>query len=605
MNHNDVGDYRKCNDLDETATSFGAYPELENISYLKSQKRLITDEERERFDLPLVCLSPDLFQYVSDNYESLYLTYGTHRVLLKMLSKSVLNVPYVRGFLLALTNFQAKKSLVVQKLFSHTAVAREEPLPKIKDVYICPVWMGPRLGDLRWCCGDESSQVQMTSEGENRYYVVFSPKSVDEIVVQEAITKVFYSQLMVHVEKSQDIDGFKDEALYATDRGLVAAYMYYKHAKELDQIGDVRGPVCAPADGPGLCLDKWGESTVSGDLYPPEYSPVKKETVSDTIRRGLAVKCNTIVLSYCMVFMSEQDWNMVLGGQWTIHVLDTTPCLRPGFVRVTPTYFARTLTYTLSHFPYKIDRLYYTGNLLNLVDPVWVSDGPYLDYWQHMHPSQIPRVGRGDYVMKSTLLQRGKMTVMGDGILVLQTWADLLKYRNGYFCLSGKVEDLAASTPLWSAPRVLVPRKIYYFYKPYTSWQNLIVSSSNVYEDGPVVYVCHFGEFDQKMFSMLDVEDLGEPSVLLDGRYLVVRSGKECLAFNINKVDYQDVSNQIVKLWKRHQTYVIEKLMSFPSFRLAAYRSRRSLVSPIGVDPSLTVSNDCVEEFVMPDLFGT
>jgi len=88
----------------------------------------------------------------------------------------------------------------------------------------------------------------------------------------------------------------------------------------------------APGDGVGVISRMWNGPVIAGDNYIFDYTDknVRKESIVNTLMRGLRSSCRNkvIVLSYVAVFLSDLEWKIISDWKIPVYILDFNSVIR-------------------------------------------------------------------------------------------------------------------------------------------------------------------------------------------------------------------------------------------------------------------------------------
>jgi len=143
---------------------------------------------------------------------------------------------------------------------------------------------------------------------------------------------------------------------------------------------------------------------------------------------------------FCSVFLDEFDWGNVKnhvqrGGK--VYLLDTKPPLLQGYVSQNNMLYSWNVPdHGIPAFehdtPFDEDKLKYTGNLLSISNPLFLSESDYSSYYKFMRPFNL---------------------FQGERTVVAHTLDELADNPGAYFCLTGtfdtNIVDFSLRKPLY------------------------------------------------------------------------------------------------------------------------------------------------------------
>jgi hypothetical protein len=545
------------------------YPELRDGSFWRNEIIMLEHVCQPGETVPLVCLTPANLPKYGPNFTELFFHYQNVEMSSKMLQSGEWTCSHIKAVLLAVSSRYYvpvhAKSTTIRPFISNVP----------KKYYVTVIWIGQKQADMCFVVGKPTSHNISICRGNDIYTLVDEKSSDVRVLVPPNVASFFYTVLMREVETSVKLSKFNDSYLYESDNGTVQAYMWYKHSEEVRNL-DLKGTICAPADGGGVALDLY--NAISGDLYPPAYSLRTKETILETMKRGK--DCATLLLSYCFVFLTEEEWTFAKKQKWKIYILDSADLNDPDFEKKNVNlYVLRSKGDTSISLPDKhYSKIAYTENLLSITRPVWLSKGPYLEYWQFMHPEELPIVPT--LAIKKQLVLQGYCTRVLSGNVITQNWSEFFQESKSYFAPIGKVVGPNEVITLWSSPRTLCCRVLYRIFQPWVKWKATITLGLYVHDRGPWRYFCFTGDYSRGMFYIDKEPDYGPPYISFSYKEMVITCGDEMLKYKIEKIIFQNVSKDILDLWPSHHSYVLSKLLYLGFFRNSVMKSIEERVTP-------------------------
>jgi hypothetical protein len=168
-------------------------------------------------------------------------------------------------------------------------------------------------------------------------------------------------------------------------------------------IEQISGPIIVPGDGIGRWAKRWRGEGYFSDRVKTMHTctNVVIETITETLIRASSRPKSTIILMFCEVFMSSEDWTavrrLVTEGHKLIvidtrHVSEIPVPMRqvnnmvseigyPGMVL--PSFF---YDQAIDSKPVK-----YSNNLLSLKNPRFLKGSDFSNYYSYFHPFFCPR----------------------------------------------------------------------------------------------------------------------------------------------------------------------------------------------------------------------
>jgi len=195
-------------------------------------------------------------------------------------------------------------------------------------------------------------------------------KLIENLPLLERIWQRILADSYVTVKTRQH--SFADPSFYVREYHSYSIASFSSHAKNvLAFLEQVVSPakICAPGDGVGL-IKYHSPEAVSGDLVTGSLSApgLLKESISETIVRGILSNCTHLYLGFVAAFLTESDWVNILEHDWQIYCVDVRSHIKPGMRELVEGltvrgFFSKGVSSPL--LPPSNKQSYYTENLLS------------------------------------------------------------------------------------------------------------------------------------------------------------------------------------------------------------------------------------------------
>jgi len=301
-------------------------------------------------------------------------------------------------------------------------------------------------GDFAFALDDQKSGKVFLQEDGVEYCIAFEKEVMGS-------RNPALSHALKHYLLAQPYEGKNFlSAQFYQDNESYGQWSLRMHSKVIEEIVQ-RHPqekICAPGDGIGV-VSKIATPVIAGDLSVGKYThpSVKKESITQTIMRGINEGATVCILSYVRTFLSPVDHVLLKGfvhvymiDSSVKHVNDSSYVIGPGV-----TYTGKTpqvLPFTEKMLDLAGGHVQYTENLLRLPNKVSVrSFGTAIIYLGNMRRDIV-------FIVENNLVEtfrrygfQSRQREEGDGKLTvilqsLDEWCDYKGTDQRYFLPTGK-----------------------------------------------------------------------------------------------------------------------------------------------------------------------